>query len=118
MSAGGITFGGSYKDISSTETGIDGTANSPEETGFDIGIQYDTGPWSVSATYLQAEQPLAAATTGDDEVSTIALGANYVLGPGIDLQGNVVWTEWNDEGTADANNNDGWAVIGGIMVTF
>lgn len=118
ISGGAITIGASYKNVSAIDSGIDGTANSPEETGYDVGIQYDAGSMSLSATYLQAEMPLASGTAGDDEVNSFVLGATYVIGPGVELMGNVLWAEWNDEGTADADNNDGWGAITGIKVSF
>ena len=76
------------------------------------------GPTSVSLTYLQSDMPLASGTTGDDSVEALTIGASYTVGPGIDLLGTAARVEYNDEGTSDANNNDGWAVIGGIGITF
>ena len=118
LTAGQITIGGSFKKIDAIDSGIEGTANSPEEEGFDVGIQYDAGATSLSLTYLQSDMPLASGTTGDDSVEALTIGATYSIGPGIDLLGTAARVEYNDEGTSDANNNDGWAVIGGIGITF
>ena len=118
LTAGQITIGGSFKKIDAIDSGIEGTANSPEEEGFDVGIQYGMGPTSVSLTYLQSDMPLASGTTGDDSVEALTIGASYTVGPGIDLLGTAARVEYSDEGTSDANNNDGWAVIGGIGITF
>ena len=118
LTAGQITIGGSFKKIDAIDSGIEGTANSPEEEGFDVGIQYDAGATSLSLTYLQSDMPLASGTTGDDSVEALTIGATYSIGPGIDLLGTAARVEYSDEGTNDANNNDGWAVIGGIGITF
>ena len=118
LTAGQFTIGGSFKNIDAIDSGVEGTANSPEEEGFDIGVQYDLGSTSVSLTYLQSDMPLASGTTGDDSVEAFTIGASYAVGPGIDLLGTAARVEYSDEGTNDANNNDGWAVIGGIGITF
>ena len=118
LTAGQITIGGSFKKIDAIDSGIEGTANSPEEEAFDLGIQYGMGPTSISLTYLQSDMPLASGTMGDDSVEALTIGASYTVGPGIDLLGTAARVEYSDEGTNDANNNHGWAVIGGIGITF
>ncbi len=52
---------------------------------------------------------MASAAPGENSVQMIFLGGAYTLGPGIDLLGNLMFVDWEDESTADANNNDGWA---------
>jgi len=118
LGIGAFTIGGSFKDIDHAGTGIEGTSSSLEETGYDIGAQYDFGNTSVSATYLHSSMPLASGTTGDDEVQSLFLGASHNISPGVDLLGNVTWAEWKDEATTDASNNQGFAVIGGVGITF
>jgi hypothetical protein len=118
VSAGGVTIGGSYMDVDNIDTGRGGLAGSDEETAYDIGAMYATGPFKVSATYLHAEQPLASGTAGDDEHDKFILGMNYNMGPGVDLQGALAYVSWEDESTADADNNDGWALVGAVQVTF
>ena len=76
------------------------------------------GPTTVSLTYLQSDMSLASGTTGDDSVEALTIGASYTVGPGIDFLGTAARVEYSDEGRNDANNNHGWAVIGGIGITF
>ena len=76
------------------------------------------GPTTVSLTYLQSDMSLASGTTGDDSVEALTIGASYTVGPGVNLLGTAARLEFRDESTSDANNNDGWAVIGGIGITF
>ena len=58
----------------------------------------------------------------DDESQRIQLGATYLLGPGVNLIGNVLWHDYKDEtpSVLGATNNSPtrWAVIGGIQVDF
>jgi len=115
---GNVTVGGSYRKREAIDTGIAGTANDPELTVYDIGIAFEQGPWGVSAAYLHGEAPLATGTTGDDEVDIIELGASFNMGPGVDLMGSFMLGDWSDESTADGNNNEGWAVVGGVKVSF
>jgi predicted porin len=115
---GAVSVGGAYKAQSDIDTGKGGTANSDESEVYEIGISYASGPFKVSATYLHGEQPLASATQGEDEVDKFQIGGQYNMGPGVDLQGSLTYVDWNDETTADANNNDGWAVVGGVKVSF
>jgi outer membrane protein OmpU len=98
--------------------GVAGSASSPEETAFDAGITYASGPWAVGVNYLNVAAPKSTAVQGDDESTQIFLGASYKIGPGIELLGNVFHVDWDDETTADANNNDGWGVLAGISVAF
>ena len=67
---------------------------------------------------MNVAAPKSTAVQGDDESTQIFLGASYKMGPGIELLGNVFHVEWDDETTADANNNDGWGVLAGISVAF
>jgi hypothetical protein len=115
---GGVTIGGSYMDVDNIDSGRGGLAGSDEEVAYDIGAMYASGPFKVSATYLHAEQPLASGTAGDDEHDKFILGMNYNMGPGVDFQGTLAYVSWEDESTADADNNDGWALVGAVQVTF
>jgi len=115
---GGVGIGLGYKDQSDIDTGKGGTANSDEQTVYDIGVTFASGPFKIGATYLHGEMPLASGTTGDDELDKYIIGGTYNMGPGVDLSGQFVYADWSDESTADGNNNEGWAIIGGVTVSF
>jgi hypothetical protein len=115
---GAFTVGGSFKDQSDIDTGKGGTANSDEEEAWDIGISWASGPFRLSATYFHAERPLASGTQGEDQVDKIFVAGDYTMGPGVSLNGTLMHVDWTDESTADADNNDGWAVVGGVKVSF
>ncbi|NQV57081.1 MAG: porin [Rhodospirillales bacterium] len=118
FTVGGVAIGGSYKKVDPVDSGLAGTATSPEEEVWDIGASYGTGPYKFSAAYLSDEKPLASSTPGEDKVSKFVLGTEYKVGPGIELLGTAAYVKWEDEATDDASNNDGWALVGGIKVSF
>ena len=111
---GAITIGASYKDVDN----LDSLLTNQAHTAFGIGAQYRSGPFAVGIKYFNVTSPQAAAVQGDDEVTKMAVGGSYNMGPGVDLVGTIVHVDWDEETTADANNNDGWAAIGGIKVSF
>jgi outer membrane protein OmpU len=111
---GAITIGGSYQDRDNMDSNQTNIAN----TAYALGAQYKNGPYSVGVKYFNVVSPQAPAVPGDDEVTKVAIGGSYAMGPGISLVGTVVHVNWDEETTADANNNSGWAAIGGIKVYF
>jgi len=114
---GNVTIGGSYLARSDIDTGKANTSNSQEATVFDVGVSYAAGPMKLSATYLNGESSVA--TNGiDDEVDKYKVEGSYNMGPGVDVVGTAMYVDYNDSTTNDANNNDGWAVVGGVKVSF
>lgn len=105
----GITVGGSY---SVSNQGLSGNN---DDTAFDVGVSYATGPWGISLAYLHGEQENGAVTT-DDEVDLIELGASYALGPGIELAGAI--QRWDETAIAPSADNDGWAVALQTRLSF
>ncbi len=115
---GGVTVGGSYADQSDIDSGKSGTAASDDAKIWDVGVSFATGPFTLGATYWHAEMPLASATLGDDEADKVTLGVQYTMGPGVTALGTLAYVDWSDETTNPANNNNGWALIGGVQVNF
>jgi predicted porin len=115
---GDITIGGSFLNVGNEDSGLEGTANSDENEVYDIGILFKPKGYSVGLHYMHGEKPMSNATAGDDAKSILSLGAAYDLGPGVAAVGSLFWVDYEDELTADTNNNTGWAVVGGIKVSF
>jgi hypothetical protein len=111
---GAVTVGASFKDTADLDSGITAGANE----AFAVGAQYATGPFTVGVKYLNVTSPQTTAVNGDDEVTKVAIGGSYTMGPGVSLVGTIMHVDWDDETTADANNNSGWAAIGGVKVAF
>ena len=107
------------KQVTDIDSGKGGTANSDEEEVFDVGLRYRVdAKTNVGIAFLHGEQPLASGTTGEDEGDKWSIGATYAVGPGVTLSGQVLYVDWTNESTADADNNNGWAASGGLQVNF
>jgi len=116
---GGLTIGGAYKEQDDIDSGKSGTATSDESTVYQIGASYKgAGGVTTSIGYVHGEQPLASTTAGSDEITKWNVGANMAIGPGVTLYGGVYYVEFDNESTADADNNNGWAAIGALKVAF
>ncbi len=81
---GGFTLGGSYKD--STTLGDD--ASNQDDTSFDVGVSYETGPWSFNVAY--GDREWSAYDNGDDvymdrEAQSLIAGVTYAYGPGMQI---------------------------------
>ena len=112
--SGGITVGASFMEWSDANTA---NAGNNDTTAWDAGIQYEAGDAKFSLKVANQVSPMST-TAGDDEATLATLGASYKIGEGVDFVASVVRADWDDETTSDANNNDGWAVVGGINVAF
>ncbi len=110
LSAWAFTVGGGYREIRDTDPGVSGTANSNDQTSWDIGVSYTGSGWAIGLTALGSEMPLTGAALGDDEVAKVLLGLSYDMGPGIELLCTVADVDWQDELTNASNNNVGYAV--------
>ena len=60
--------------------------------------------------------PLASTTQGDDELDKYILGVERGLGAGVTLTGQLLYVDYSDETTNDSNNNNGWALVGGVRL--
>lgn len=107
----GFVVGGGYKI---TDSGV----NTGDGDIWSVGVSYTFGPATVGVQYL-ADEVQGSAAAGDDKHKLFLLGANYTLGPGVDLFANYFHNKWQDEASsAAADNNTGSAVITGVRLTF
>ena len=92
-------------------------AENSDQTIWDAGVTYATGPLTVGFTYLQgtAEDPV---TGGDDETTQGVISAVYNIGPGVDLWGGVKFFEYEDDEGDSANENQGYIVAVGSSISF
>jgi outer membrane protein OmpU len=131
LSYAGFTVGGSYRDVQQNLAGntnnitIASATTDASGYGWDAGIQYASGPYAISFVYFQSKVEGtvgSAAGEGDDEISYYQLSGKYNLGAGVDLLASVGHIEYDDEtaktATADANHNEGWAVMTGLSLAF
>ena len=115
---GGFELGGSYATVTEGRiyTDSDGNLATTEGQGWDVGIAYGQGPWSVSYTYYNGEEDAAFDINDESEHQSHAVGARYELGSSIALVGTVGYTEFEEEG--DGPSNDGVYVTGGVAISF
>jgi outer membrane protein OmpU len=62
-------------------SGKAGTTDSDAGDSFDIGISHKAGAYTVGIAYFNSKSDLAAA--GDDEETSMSLGASTAIGPGV-----------------------------------
>lgn len=131
LTYGDFTVGGAYRNIRQNLKGNVGNSAiadaTADNTGYawDAGIQYASGPYAVSFVYFKsvAEDTInAAGSEGQDEVELYQVSGTYALGAGVDLLASVGHIEFDDEtaktANADANHNEGWAVMTGLSLAF
>jgi hypothetical protein len=118
VTSGGVTAGFDYKDVQDDDSGKGGTANSDEQQSYNLGVKYAAGGYTMGVAYAHTEMPFASGTTGDDEMDKYILGLERGMGAGVTLTGQLLYVDYSDETTSDANNNNGWALVGGVKVAF
>lgn len=112
----GFTFGAAYTDKKApcaTQTiGCD-------NTHWNVGLKYATGPWGVGVEYAQAKQEFSGGAA-DDDGRFLYIGGTYLLGPGINLFAGVQLFEL-DAGTpvvSTKQDNDGAVFLLGTAIAF
>jgi len=112
----GFTVGGGYSDFNDT------AANSSVADGnaWELGVSYATGPYSVSAGYMRAEDKNTVATPGDDKDTKWNIAATYDMGAGVALAANYFHSKADPEGTGTVANSARTVsgLIAGIEVGF
>ncbi|NBC34653.1 MAG: porin [Alphaproteobacteria bacterium] len=115
---GGFELGGSYANVTDGIVALqpNGDVFTTESRGFDVGIAYGMGPWSVSYTYYNGKEDGLVDVDDEIEHQSHALGARYDLGSSIALVGTVGYSEFEEEG--NGVDNDGVFVTGGVAISF
>jgi len=119
-------------------TGFSGLKYDYGGQGYDIGLQYATGPYAVSFSYFHSEtrgvkNGVSANGTvtdlsshGDDTIDFYQASGKYSLSPGIDLLASVGYAEYESGlynavkggGYRDALKNDGYYGMTGLSLKF
>jgi outer membrane protein OmpU len=109
----GFQVGGAYKKLK--------YGSISEDTGkvWAVGAAYTFGPATVGVQYMKALNEGQTTTAADDKFTHLNFGANYTLGPGVDLFGNIFSLKYTDESSsAAADNNKGSGAAVGLRLTF
>ncbi len=96
----GFTVSAAYKTV---DTGANDNL-----TVFDAGVAYEMGPYGVSLSYIAADQDKL-------DASTLMLSGVYNMAAGVDAFATIGMGDYENQATA---KNDGFAVIGGMMLSF
>jgi predicted porin len=95
----GFTIGGSFA-VEDSDRATDGE-------GYDLGVSYSTGPWSVGITAFHSE--VDGTGNSEDELDSLNGGVSYAIGPGITGSFNVMYAKWEPGNGDDADG------VGGIL---
>jgi predicted porin len=86
------------------------------------GIAYTFDPWTVGAQYSHqlAETDLSGGGDADFAMDRAVLTANYALGPGIDIDGELgyTWIDADPEADDDVDDYSGFEIGIGTAITF
>ena len=119
MGFGAVTVGGSVLNEDAVDAGQSTLAANPDMESMDAGITYAMSPATkIGLTYFNAKKDNASGTAGEDNVTKIGAGINHSLGSGVTFVGSIANVDFEDESTADADNNGGWLAVAGIKVGF
>lgn len=111
----GFTVGGGYSDFNDDSSSVN---NTNDGKAWELGVGYETGPYSVSAGYLKAENKGTVATAGDNKDTRWNLAATYDLGAGVALTADYFHATADAEGTAATTKTTVSGMIAGIEVGF
>jgi outer membrane protein OmpU len=110
----GFTVGGGYTDFNDDSA----SATSPNDgKAWELGVGYETGPYSLSAGYMTAKNK-DTAIAGDNKDTKWNLAATYSLGAGVALTADYFHSTADKEGTATTGKTTVSGVIAGIEVGF
>jgi len=103
----GFSVAGSYADWSDSGLAV-GTVNDDQRV-WTLGAAYEQDQFGVSITYLDSESQ-------DNELTNLALGADYQLAPGLVTYVDVSLFDMDGAGTAV--DNDGSVILIGTELSF
>jgi outer membrane protein OmpU len=112
----GFTVGGSY---TSTDSETVATSNTADASGdaWELGVGYETGPYSVAAAYMNSDAKGTTAA-GSDDWTAWTVGAGYDLGAGVGLVVQYVNSEYDNEGVAANGTSSASSIVAGVEVGF
>ena len=105
-----ISVGGGWLQVEQRDT--------QDRTVYDLGLSWSEGPMKGGITWGQrtaGNNPVAGVNQPDTETTRYAVNGTYVLGPGIDLQAQIDFGEYDEPGTKD---NDWTQFMLGTAITF
>ncbi|PCI40609.1 MAG: hypothetical protein COB46_06560 [Rhodospirillaceae bacterium] len=119
----GFTVGGGYSDFNENRStsillAAAADAKSTDGSSWELGVGYETGPYSIAAAYMTAKNNGAAALSADNKDKKWQIGATYDLGAGVALSGMYWNSKATTESVATTDDFQVSGVIAGIEVGF
>ncbi|MGP1394011.1 MAG: porin [Inquilinaceae bacterium] len=103
----GFTFGGFYINSEG------GTIEDRDRYG--LGVSWGAGPWGFAVNGMYAEADLAGAGNEREDYS-VGAGLSYVVAPGLTAYGDLVYFDYDGDGTAA--DNEGYVGLVGVTAAF
>lgn len=117
LSYAGFTVGGGY--VNNSNSGYASNAAFDDEgKGWNLGLQYATGPFVVGANALFAENEGSTLTAGNSELNAYSVGTTFIVAPGFSTFVEATMFEYQTDYLPAANNNDGSVVLVGAAMEF
>lgn len=118
----GVAYGETNQRVRAQQSTA--TSVSLDGNHWEAGLAYRPGPWAVGFWYMRDNREGLTAAPADnrdanDTTNVYSLFGEYVLGPGVKLEGMIVKVDYDEETQLDANENSGgWAVVAGFRLDF
>jgi hypothetical protein len=107
----GFSVAASYGDW---DDSLQANGSNQEADYYTLGAAYETGPFGVSATWIDSTFEVAGAD--DNDFENLVLGADYKLAPGLTPYAELSFYEFDSAGSA--LDNDGTVLILGTQLAF
>lgn len=118
----GFTVGGGYSDFNDDSSAVNSTNDG---NAWELGVGYETGPYSLAVGYMNANNKGTAAAAQDNEDTKWNVGAAYDLGAGVKLTADYFHSQADAEDTvaspttfATGKERTVSGVLAGIEVGF
>jgi outer membrane protein OmpU len=112
----GFTLGGGYVDNGDSGQ-LKNAANKKDSTGWNAGLQYETGPFIVGVNAQWAKTAGENTNTRDETLDAYSVGATYKVAPGLRTYAEATMFEYTSGNTA-ATDNEGQVFIIGTALDF
>jgi hypothetical protein len=113
---GATSVGASMMNRDNNKGSLRLTTDSDDGDSMDFGVSHKAGAYTLGVAFFNSKSALDAA--GDDEETSMSLGASTAIGPGVTGNVGLYHVTHSDVTNTATNNNNGWALIGQVKVAF
>lgn len=112
---GGFTVGGSYAEWDTDSSFAGPFYSSFDNSTFDVGASYETGPWGFSVTYLRMDDDVSGI---DFDMNKYLVGVNYALAKGVRLNAFGAYADAEASAGGASIEEEGFVIGTGVRVDF